>query len=736
MRECMIDARITEYPHILDADGAVRHEQVLSPFLKWYMDLPGMVEEESGDKVQYNHIKFAKKWLMASAQIGRSKMKLEPLAKGEMNRYTEYRVIEQMGRDAQNQHKKASGKSVQQRCSHLPKFDEQLSMMDLCFQSHDGISKEPLRVMQTALEYRLSFQTGVRMQVVNSLIFEQMWLSPKEEWGVNGMHSFTIRNQKRLKTNAAGAGLYHGFLPHSNPLFDSAMILGLTLLYRFSNGEPFPDVFAECTNSKGVKCLGYQYKWLPVIVSDQRKRENIDEQLLSYRTDSEPTQNKCFNMMFAQSFIQRANFNQDTMETLPTAGDSVTYQGRYACQQEFLNEVGSLGGADLIVEKALNYIHETTSEAHYHPEKPAEFVLQRAGLNWKHFEEADSVQLRLIRENKELIDELINLALPALKEQELKWKQKWDELRVRTNCTFEDWMKMKSDNESYHIRDAKHFLDLIRELLRFAIAGVCCRPKDKKHQFDPKDESIIKKYGKTSEFFRRIRMKDDDMDINLFDHELFEQLHQIAMDTENKREEEFSMERLRTAEAVRKVLEPDINELKSIMKKVEGQNDKLHDAAVYKGDISPPIVQNGDFGEYDFKLGTQIVTEKHGIRITYEDTNTAGKPEELNATDLGAYTDIDTFWNDFKRSEKMVRKNPKLFQVGEQKGRSSCNKKWLKKRKIGAFIAKQIKKTGGIHKGLIAAREMLKGDSAAKWVKEIEKSGQHDSTDLDEMEFK
>ena len=77
------------------------------------------------------------------------------------------------------------------------------------------------------------------------------------------------------------------------------------------------------------------------------------------------------------------------------------------------------------------------------------------------------------------------------------------------------------------------------------------------------------------------------------------------------------------AKAVKQILDPELNEIHLLMKYIFGEKwfrvMGLY-YAVY-GKICPPIVQNGDFAEYDFKLGTQIVTEKHGIRITYNDTN-------------------------------------------------------------------------------------------------------------------
>jgi hypothetical protein len=155
------------YPVLLDDDGGAR-VQVGNAFLLWYKDIPDP---------QKQHIKFAQKWLTASANIERKRRGLPILPEGLFNSFMTVRVAGKQSRRAYGKAAISSGRDLSKRADHLPSFDEMQRMLHRCYAGDAAIHPNPLRALQTGVEVRITHATGVRGQLVRSAKFAH--LSPR-----------------------------------------------------------------------------------------------------------------------------------------------------------------------------------------------------------------------------------------------------------------------------------------------------------------------------------------------------------------------------------------------------------------------------------------------------------------------------------------------------------------------------------------------------------------------------
>ena len=79
-----------------------------------------------------------------------------------------------------------------------------------------------------------------------------------------GIKAVTLYNNRGDKTHIIGEGSHFGWMPHSNVLLCPSVALGTCALYRFTaRREAFPEVCAD----NGGKNPGYQWKWLPLLIT-------------------------------------------------------------------------------------------------------------------------------------------------------------------------------------------------------------------------------------------------------------------------------------------------------------------------------------------------------------------------------------------------------------------------------------------------------------------------------------
>ena len=347
--EGIIEGRDVTYPVLLDSGNHPRTD-LGNAFLLWYAEQSGLQKEA---------LKFAQKYLTASANIECNKRDIDTIPKGTFNASARVQVAAHETRIAYGKAKLASGADNSKRADHLPTFEEMSGMMHLALSGSADIHPNPLRALQTGLEVRITHTTGVRGQLVRSASFRHFWPRDYRQLAHRAGIRATVMcasdsnhtthfhhhhhvpphpsscsrpsttnhhryNDSGDKTHIVGDASHAGFLPSRNALLSPSAFGGLSLLYRFCHqGEPFPDV---------CKDNGLEYKSMPLIKPERQVRS------AESKADAK-VQNSCFNALYAAAGVEMY------------ANDAVTHAGRHACQQEAKDS--GLDGR--LVDEALGY---------------------------------------------------------------------------------------------------------------------------------------------------------------------------------------------------------------------------------------------------------------------------------------------------------------------------------------------------------------------------------------------
>jgi len=515
-----IDGTAVRYPMLLDSQGEVRLD-LANAFLLWYAELPT-------DEQPQEALKFAQKWLMASANMARKARDIAILPEGVFNSHMAVRVASQQTRREKGEASIAACAGQSRRADHLPTFDEKSRMLHLCLSGDNRVHPNPLRVVQTGFEVNSTHATGVRGQLVRSAKYEHIW--PRNYSALAdgaGVNSIVMRNTRGDKTHQPGDGSHSGWLPHRNPLFCASSTLGLCMLYRFTaRNEPFPSV---------VDDSGRSYKWLPLAIQTEGTYGvDAKKALLSYRGVDDRSQNKCFNNLY------------DAAGMLMVAGDAVTHCGRHAAQQE----AREAGLDALPVKEALCYERQDAQKENYTPALPLEFLLCRGTFSFRANGEsrlgadADCPQWRVRRQMAATVDALVNAAVPGIAREETAVAA------IPTHG--KSAKKQKKDNADSHVREHQHFLTSMRDFISLAIISAAARPRKQDGTIDFDAPSLIEQHG-SQPVYKAIRIRATDE--WLFDHPLFKEIA-----TAVKAEEDAERKQLKgtaaTAAAVAAELQP------------------------------------------------------------------------------------------------------------------------------------------------------------------------------------
>ena len=502
-----VQGKSVEYPVLLDDKGEPNVEMG-NAFLVWLKDQPELPKVDP--------LKFAQKFLTASANMERKKRNMPRIDEGCFNSYMEVRVAAKEQRRAAGAASTTACKDQSTRADHLPTFDEKFKMMHLSYSGDAHIHPNPLRAMQTGVELLLTHTTGVRGEKVRSGTYAHVFPRPYADLaGGEGIMGTVFHNTRQGKTNVEGEASHAGWLPSKNPLLDIDGGLGTCLLYRFlATGEQIPSVTASLDGNYP----GYRYKWLPLIkTTDGCYPLDTANALLSIRPIDQQPQNAAWNMLFHEARVPLYK------------GDSVTHGGRAACQQEFREA----GGDPRVSDEALGYTHDVSKD-HYSPHIPIQFGLQRGHyglLSPENFAEADAAHLRAARHAaKEPLNSLVDLAVPELRREE--------ELVESINTVASDpysrkaVMQQKAANVETHKREHQNFLSIARHQLSMAILNAASRPRKRDGTIDYDSKSLFEEHKK-SPVYQAMRIRADDS--LLFDHPLFARIA-AAVKAEEERE--------------------------------------------------------------------------------------------------------------------------------------------------------------------------------------------------------
>ena len=509
IEEAKIQGRKVSYPYLLDEKGEPRLEST-NDFLVWFCERCDIVTKKSV-------VEKAESWLKACGDLSRAKFNpnAPALRKGIFTEAMRVRVAIKGHQEAHGASSIASGKEVAVRADNLLTFDNMVSMMHRSYAADQAIHSDPLRCLQTALEVRITHQAGCRGQIVRSANWEHAWLHDYEMLadgeGINGV---TLFNNRGDKTHHIGEGSHFSWMPNINVLFCPSVCLGTCILYRFTaRHEAFPDVCAD------NGCIGYQWKWLPLLISTADTFEvDAEKAQLEFHGVGKRSQNACFKQLYAVSGVARAT------------GDAIEHVGRAQAQQEAQN--AGIDARD--VEEALGYEHSAKKD-HYTPQIPLSFQLQRGGLPWTPDKRArvDGVQFRVLREKGEVVAKLLDLAVPDLPKQYTKVAAIAD-LPEDPSCRAETNETMRANRDS-HKREHMRFLAVIREMMSLAIIAAACRPRNRKGEILYDALSLIEQHGK-ERLYKGIRIPVGGTsygDTWLFDHPLFKQIQEAVKEGED-----------------------------------------------------------------------------------------------------------------------------------------------------------------------------------------------------------
>jgi hypothetical protein len=502
--DAKIDGRKISYPVLLDND----HEPMLestNTFIEWYCAHCDVVTKKSV-------VEKAVSWLKACGDLARAKRGKGCLVKGIFTSVLPVRVAIQQHAKACGMAAIASGKEVAARADNLLTFVQMEAMMHRAYAADQAIHSDPLRCLQTSVEVRITHQAGCRGQIVRSANWEHIWLHEYDMLadgaGINGV---TLFNNRGDKTHLIGDGSHFGWMPSINPLFCPSICLGTCMLYRFTaRHETFPDVCAD----NGGGNPGYQYKWLPLIITTADTYEvDAENARLDIHGVGKKSQSTCFKQLYAVSSIPCVT------------GDAIEHVGRAQAQQEAQNA----GIDSREVEEALGYEHSAKKD-HYTPQIPLSFQLQRATLPWAPDKRAlvDAVQFRVLREKRTVIAQLLDLAVPALPSQDTKVAAIADLPKDRSS--HREVAEVRRANRDSHKREHLRFLAVIRELMSLAIIGAACRPRNRNGDIMYDSLSLIQQHGK-ERLYKGIRIPVGGSsygDTWLFDHPLFVQIQEAV----------------------------------------------------------------------------------------------------------------------------------------------------------------------------------------------------------------
>ena len=279
------------------------------------------------------------------------------------------------------------------------------------------------------------------------------------------------------------------------------------MLYRFTaRREAFPDV---CADNGGAN-PGFQYKWLPLLITTADTYEMDSEKAqLEVHGVGKKSQSTCFKQLYAVSKVPAVT------------GDAIEHVGRVQAQQEAQNA----GIDSREVEEALGYEHSAKKD-HYTPQMPLSFQLQRSGLPWAPEKRAlvDAVQFRVLREKRTVVSELVNLAVPALLTHDAKVAAIVD--LPEDPSSHREVAESRRTNRDSHKREHQRFLAVMREVMSLAIVGAACRPRNRKGEIMYEALSLIEQHEK-ERLYKGIRIPVGGSsygDTWLFDHPLFKQV--------------------------------------------------------------------------------------------------------------------------------------------------------------------------------------------------------------------
>ena len=476
-------------------------------FLVWLKDQPDLPKADP--------LKFAQKYLTASANMERKQRNMPRIDEGAFNSYMEVRVAAKEQRRAAGAASTTACEDQSTRADHLPTFDEKVKMLRLAYSGDARIHENPLRAIQTGVELLITHATGVRGEKVRSSTYAHVYPRPYADLaGGEGIMGSVFHNTRKGKTNEEGEASHAGWLPSKNPLLDIDGGLGTCLLYRLlATGEQFPSVTASLDGAGP----GYQYKWRPLIINtDQSYQLDTANAQLSIRPIGPKTQNAAWNGLF------------NAAEVAMYKGDSLTHGGRAACNQEFREA----GGDPRVSDEALGYTHDVSKD-HYSPHIPIGFGLQRAQfglLSPENFAEADAAHLRAARHAaKEPLNSLVDLAVPELRRQE----ELVDSINtVSSDPSRKAVMQQKAANVKTHKREHQNFLSIARHQLSMAILNAAARPRKRDGTIDYDSKSLFEEHKK-SPIYQAMRIRADDS--LLFDHPLFARIA-AAVKAEEERE--------------------------------------------------------------------------------------------------------------------------------------------------------------------------------------------------------
>ena len=502
MEQAKIEGRKISYPYLLDAKGEPMLEST-NAFLIWFCEHCDIVTKKSV-------VEKAESWLKACGDLSRAKFNPDApgLRKGIFTEAMRVRVAIKGHQEAYGASSIASGKEVAARADNLLTYDEMAAMMHRAYSADQAIHSDPLRCLQTGVEVRITHQAGCRGQIVRSGNWEHLWLHAYDMLadgaGVNGV---TLLNNRGDKTHLIGDGSHFGWVPSINVLFCPSVCLGTCMLYRFTGRhEAFPDV---CADNGGAN-PGFQYKWLPLLITTADTYEvDAEKAQLTIRGVGKKSQNACFKQLYAVSGVASVT------------GDAVEHAGRAQAQQEAQN-----AGIDpREVEEALGYEHSAKKD-HYTPQIPLSFQLQRSGLPWTPEKRAlvDAVQFRVLREKGAVVAQLLDLAVPDFPKQEQTVAAIAD--LPDDPSSHREVAAARRANRDSHKREHKRFLSVIRELSSLAVIGAACRPRDRKGAIMYDAPSLIEQHG-GGRLYKGIRIPVGGTsygDTWLFDHPLFKQI--------------------------------------------------------------------------------------------------------------------------------------------------------------------------------------------------------------------
>ena len=503
IEEAKIDSRKISYPYLLDAKGEPRLEST-NDFLVWFCERCDIVTKKSV-------VEKAESWLKACGDLSRAKFNPDGpgLRKGIFTEAMRVRVAIKGHQEAYGASSIASGKEVAARADNLLSFDNMVSMMHRSYAADLAIHLDPLRCLQTAVEVRITHQAGCRGQIVRSACWEHIWLHDYDMLADgDGISGVTLYNNRGDKCHVIGEGSHFGWMPNINVLLCPSVCLGTCMLYRFTaQRETFPDV-----------CAGYQWKWLPLLITTADTYEvDAEKAQLEIHGVGKRSQSTCFKQLYAVSGVARAT------------GDAIEHVGRAQAQQEAQN--AGIDARD--VEEALGYEHSAKKD-HYTPQIPLSFQLQRGGLPWIPEKRplVDAVQFRVLREKGEVVAKLLDLVVPDLPKQEATVAAIADLPQDFGHKEVTETMRANRDS---HKREHMRFLAVIREMMSFAIIAAACRPRNRKGEILYDSLSLIEQHGK-ERLYKGIRIPVGGTsygDTWLFDHPLFKQIQEAVKEAED-----------------------------------------------------------------------------------------------------------------------------------------------------------------------------------------------------------